>query len=534
MLRLTLFGGVSLVGSNATTDLANRGWQRAVLLALLGGAGPRGIAREQLVALLWPDVDEERGRHSLNEILSRLRRESERPELLVGTLRVALNGADVSVDVWDFAEAVSARHVERAVQLYRGPFADGVRTTGLPELEQRLEVQRAEQRRAFVEILEYAARTATDRRDFPAAARWWQRIADVDPLSERIACELVGAYAAIPDVAGALRAARLHETLVQQQLGVPPGARIREWSARLSREPTPALQLPDSTSTQPVAGAGRVTPREQVERIRGQLSARYAITHLLEEGSIFSRLRAHVPTEGARAVDVVVMQPRAAAFVREDMFVQAMERTIALTGRHILPTLDVGVRHDVVYFVTSPMPELTLRALMRREGTLAIDAALRLARCIARALTSAHERSVYHGDLRPRHVGILPDGDGIVGGFGVVPALLGERGHGDDTAVLSYGSPRYLSPEQQQGGRSPDARSDIYAFGCTLYHMLAGEPPVLLTLEDPAQVVRELRRRRPNLPKYLADIISQCIAAHPADRLADGRALVRALEESPN
>jgi DNA-binding SARP family transcriptional activator len=528
MLRLTVLGGVSLLGAGVGIDLANRGWQRAALLALLAGAGPRGLAREQLLALLWPDVDEERGRHSLNEILSRLRRDSGRSALFTGTLRLALNPAEVTVDAWELIDAVSARHVERALQLYRGPFGDGVRTTGLNELEQRLTMLRAEHERAFIEIGEFAARQATERRDYATAARWWQRLADLDPLSERVACELVGAYAAIPDMASASRALRVHETLVRQELGVPAGSHIREWGARLARMPADAVARAVTPSARPTPT--HIDPMTaQVERIRTQLSPRYAVTQLVESGSIFMRLRAVVPAEGARSVDVNVLQPRAAAFVDEAAFVRAMEPVIPVTAPQLLPYLEVGTRAGVVYLVTSPMPELTLRAMLRREGTLAVEVALRLSQCIARALASAHECGVFHGDFRPRHVGLLPGDAAVVGGFGVVPALLAQGTQGDDTAVLSYGSPRYLSPEQRFGGSAPDARSDVYAFGCTLHHMFAGEPPRSSAPVDPAHLTMELLRRRPSTPKGLTEIIASCVALHPADRLANGRELVDAV-----
>ena len=535
MLYLTVLGGISLVSAGSLADIAQRGWQRAAVLALLAGAGPRGLVREQLIAWLWPDAEEERGRHSLNEVLSRLRRDTGSPDIFVGTTRLALNPTLVSVDGWQFAEAVSNRHVERAVQLYRGSFAEGVRTTGLVELEQHLEGLRAEHQRAFAELLEYAAQRATDRHDHAAAARWWQRIAELDPCSERIACELVSAYAAIPDVASALRALRVHEALVEQELGVPPGSRLREWRARLTQLSAPVAESAAGRRAElmlpRLPDAGAPSPQELVEHIRGRLAGRYGVTQLLEVGSIFHRLRGYVPSDGARPIDVNAMQPRAAAFVDEHAFVRAMERVVRLSARHILPTLDVGSRGGVVYLVTSPMPELTLRALLRREGALAIETVFRLARGLASALASAHESGVHHGDLRPRHVGVLADGEAIVGGFGVVPALLSDGAHNDDTAVLSYGSPRYLSPEQRYGRSVPDARSDIYAFGCTVYHMLAGEPPVITASDDPASLVRELSRRRPTIPPGLMDLMTRCVCLHPADRLADGRTLVHAMDK---
>lgn len=536
MLQLTVLGGLSLISTDARADLAQRGWQRAAVLALLAGAGPRGLVREQLIGWLWPDAADERGRHSLNEVLSRLRRDTGSPDIFVGTTRLTLNPTLVSVDGWQFAEAVSNRHVERAVQLYRGSFAEGVRTTGLVELEQHLEGLRAEYQRAFAELLEYAAQRAADRHDHAAAARWWQRIAELDPCSERIACELVSAYAAIPDMASALRALRVHEALVEQELGVPPGQRLREWRARLTQH---SATVADSAAGRPaelmlprLPDAGAPSPQELVDHIRGRLAGRYGVTQLLEAGSIFLRLRGYVPSDGARPIDVNAMQPRAAAFVDEHAFVRAMEHVVRLSARHILPTLEVGSRSGVVYVVTSPMPELTLRALLRREGALAIETVLRLVRGLASALASAHESGVHHGDLRPRHVGVLSNGEAIVGGFGVVPALVGDGAHSDDTAVLSYGSPRYLSPEQRYGRSVPDARSDIYAFGCTVHHMLTGEPPIITAPEDPASVVRELARRRPNVPRGLLDLLTRCICLHPADRFANGRTLVHALDDA--
>jgi serine/threonine protein kinase len=115
------------------------------------------------------------------------------------------------------------------------------------------------------------------------------------------------------------------------------------------------------------------------------------------------------------------------------------------------------------------------------RGPIPVDEALVIARQIADALEAAHARGVVHRDLKPGNVKLTPDGTVKVLDFGIAKAL-GARTTGAPLTTSAtqtgavLGTPAYMSPEQARG-QSVDERADIWAFGCVLFEMLAGQPP---------------------------------------------------------
>ena len=133
-------------------------------------------------------------------------------------------------------------------------------------------------------------------------------------------------------------------------------------------------------------------------------------------------------------------------------------------------------------------------------GCLPLDDALHVARQIASALEAAHKKGIIHRDLKPANIAVSGSGVVKVLDFGLAtiaddadaaPFLqsptLPEAGH---THTL-LGTPTYMSPEQARG-RSLDIRTDVWSFGCVLYEMLTGRPPVVAdTVSDTLAAVVE-------------------------------------------
>src|SRR5467141_1486553 len=159
-------------------------------------------------------------------------------------------------------------------------------------------------------------------------------------------------------------------------------------------------------------------------------------------------------------------------------------RTLAaLNHPHIGAIYGVEDAESVHALVLELVEGDTLGERLRR-GPLPLTDALAIARQIAEALESAHERGIIHRDLKPANVKITPDGTVKVLDFGLAKAASND-GVGFDleqsltitagatSAGAILGTAAYMSPEQARG-KIVDKRTDIWAFGCVLYEMLTG------------------------------------------------------------
>ena len=140
------------------------------------------------------------------------------------------------------------------------------------------------------------------------------------------------------------------------------------------------------------------------------------------------------------------------------------------------------------------------------RGPIRVDDALAIARQITEALEAAHEKGIIHRDLKPANVKVLPDGKVKVLDFGLAKAMeSGSANAGlSNSPTLSMaatgagvilGTASYMSPEQAKG-RTVDKRTDIFAFGCVLYEMLAGARA--FDGEDLTQILARVLEREPD------------------------------------
>jgi DNA-binding SARP family transcriptional activator len=219
MIDLKTLGGLAILVDGKALQGAPAQRRRLALLALLAGAGERGMSRDKLLAFLWPESDAERARHALAQLLHILQRDLGEDACVTGTTELRLNSAVLRSDLEEFREALRRDDRERAIELYAGPFLDGFHLDGAPEFERWIDEVRAPLAAEFAGALEAQAVIAGRRNEHGQAARYWRRLAALDPLNGRIAVGLMVALRDAGDRAGALRHARVHEELVRQELG---------------------------------------------------------------------------------------------------------------------------------------------------------------------------------------------------------------------------------------------------------------------------------------------------------------------------
>jgi DNA-binding SARP family transcriptional activator len=533
VLRLTVLGGLGLTddGVPYVGPAAQR--RRLLLLAVLAAAGRRGMSRDRVLSFLWPDAEGEPARQALYQALHVMRRTFGQATIVGGTTSLTIGADVITCDLTDFTDAMAARAHERAIEVYGGPFLDGLTFDVAPEFERWVMTERARLARDYVTALEQMAASAAARRDMAGAVRWRRRLAAEDPLSTAAAVGLIEALVAIGDRGGALQAALVHASLVRAELETDADESVRSWVARLkagrTEPPTPSTR----GVTAPVVVPGAVAERAR-ERLARGVAGRYVVDRRLTAGHVEATYAA-TDARDRSPVELHVIHPHVAAHVDIDHFMRTVARAMALDDGRLLRLLDCSAADDLVFYVSAPAGGTTLRDRLAQDGPLAVGDAVGVSRAVALALATLHTHELTHGDLRPKHV-LLMAPDAVVAGYAVPQALFGPAvdGPATDTAV-TIGAPAYMSPEQLIDGARPNPRSDVYSFGCLVYEMLTGEPPFgagggaaaaarKLTMPPPSP-----RQVRDSVPEALDTIVRRCLARVPADRYASAAELPDAL-----
>jgi serine/threonine-protein kinase len=198
------------------------------LLALLARAGTRGVSRDKLLALLWPEASSDRAPHRLTQLLYSLRHDLASPDLFLGGAELRLNPAVFTCDLDAFGAALAAGELELAVATYTGPFLDGFFLSDAPEFERWVEQERDEIAHQHATALDTLAEAAARCGDYRTAAQYWRRLTEADPLNSRTTAAYVEAVAATGDQARALRIAQGHEVLLREELDTEPSPLFRE------------------------------------------------------------------------------------------------------------------------------------------------------------------------------------------------------------------------------------------------------------------------------------------------------------------
>jgi eukaryotic-like serine/threonine-protein kinase len=171
------------------------------------------------------------------------------------------------------------------------------------------------------------------------------------------------------------------------------------------------------------------------------------------------------------------------------------------------------------------------------KGPLPLDEALPIVKQLAEALEAAHEQGIIHRDLKPANIKVRDDGMVKVLDFGLAKAFesgpvaseLSNSPTITSPAVtrlgVILGTAAYMSPEQAKG-RAIDKRSDIWAFGCVLYEMLAGTRA--FGGEDVSETLAAVLRAEPNwaalpgdTPVLIRRLLRRALEKDRRSRLAD-------------
>lgn len=203
--RLDTLGTLAFAGPHTEVRAADQRQQRRrlALLATLACTRERGLSRDQLMLLFWPDSPQAKARHSLDQLLYAVRRTID-DALFIGVNPLRLNDEVISSDVGDFMQACRDGQHAHAVELYGGPFLDGFYLRETREFEEWVAVQRERLAHSYSDALSSLVHTAEASGDTRAAVSWQRKLVETDPVSTRHALELMRLLARSGDTALAI------------------------------------------------------------------------------------------------------------------------------------------------------------------------------------------------------------------------------------------------------------------------------------------------------------------------------------------
>src|SRR5215213_5861789 len=209
------------------------------------------------------------------------------------------------------------------------------------------------------------------------------------------------------------------------------------------------------------------------------------------------------------------------------------ESRIAASIDHpnVVPVFEAGEQDGLLFLSMRYLEGTDLGKLLRAEGRLEPRRAARIVAQVGDALDAAHARGLVHRDVKPGNV-LIAEGDrAFLTDFGLTK-------HAEDATGLTktgqwVGTVDYVAPEQVRG-EAVDARTDVYALGCVLFHALSGQIPfprpseiakIYAHLSDPPPAVDWVALGQ---PAAMGEVVARGMAKDPDERYPSAGDLGRA------
>jgi serine/threonine-protein kinase len=290
------------------------------------------------------------------------------------------------------------------------------------------------------------------------------------------------------------------------------------------RDPAPGTQVGAATERYARSDTTMVAARRSpTDLVPGYvLGGRYEIQRVVGSGGMGLVFQAH-DRELDELVALKVLKPDMISSDPSllDRFKQEIRVARRVTHRNVVRTYDLGDMEGIKFISMEYIQGMTLKQLIRKRGALPTGVGIRIAKQTASGLAAAHHQGVVHRDVKPQNIILTPTSDVKIMDFGIARPVDRE---GMTATGLIIGTPDYMSPEQVQGQKGLDHRSDIYSLGVVLYEIFtgvlpfAGESKLSVAMKHVQENPAPPRAINQNMPAPLELIIIRCMKKDPAER----------------
>lgn len=222
----------------------------------------------------------------------------------------------------------------------------------------------------------------------------------------------------------------------------------------------------------------------------------------------------------------------ATAFLRR--FHREAEMCGSLIHPNIITLYEVGyASKQITYLAMEYVDGESLLSLLRRNGRLDLETALKITDDVLQGLAYAHDRGVIHRDIKPANILVTVEGQAKVADFGVARSARASLSLKTQEGQL-LGTPYYMAPEHI-AGRGVDSRADLFSLGVVLFEMLSGMKPfngpavmdvLYSVVNDP---IPNLSAIVPTVPRWATSFVERLMEKSPQERFLSASAASREL-----
>jgi serine/threonine protein kinase len=349
-------------------------------------------------------------------------------------------------------------------------------------------------------------------------------------------------WATLEDMADALRpfsggdellhSSRIRAVTVERRRALAARADLKDAPSQTSLPPAPLVEM------------------DELGLINQRLDGRYLVKRLIGKGGMGNvyevegnggeRLAAKVVSAGVQGATPSTLQ----RFARE------AKSSSAISSLNVVRTLDAGCDDKLgfPYIIMELLHGVDLSSVLKREGAMSPEVAVRLVVQAARGVAAAHARGVVHRDIKPANLFLQQDAKSSeitvkVCDFGVAKRIAGMGlSSGASHYSLTHsggmvGSPMYMSPEQARNAKAVNERTDVWSLSVVLWEALSGQrlwggqvSLGELIVAICTQPVQRLEAVAPWVPRELSRVVHHGLERDPEKRTASVRALLEQLD----